>query len=232
MTKISFLNGFWLKMIMVVLMLLDHLYYDLFPDTLYWAHVAARVVMPVFAFLVAEGLYYTRNRSVYLSRMFLFGGIMLLGNLLIQYFTGQLLSNSILLSLGVAAALVCCIDNVIQQKLPVLFAVLSVGLVLVSTLLEGSILTPLCVVIFYYLRGRFATMCTVYVLVVGIIAFVLLGQRWHEQLLMVLAPVPIALYNGERGYGGVVSKYFFYVFYPVHIWIIFFISLYLVVRQA
>ena len=42
-----------------------------------------------------------------------------------------------------------------------------------------------------------------------------------RQWLMVLAAIPILLYNGRKGRG---MKTFFYVFYPAHIWILYIIS--------
>ena len=39
----------------------------------------------------------------------------------------------------------------------------------------------------------------------------------------------LRLYNGERGYNGKWGKYFFYIFYPAHLWIIALIA-YLVQR--
>ncbi|MDR0387471.1 MAG: hypothetical protein LBH57_05500, partial [Treponema sp.] len=41
------------------------------------------------------------------------------------------------------------------------------------------------------------------------------------QWLMVFAVIPIILYNGKRGGGGNVGKYFFYVFYPAHIYLMY-----------
>jgi hypothetical protein len=36
--------------------------------------------------------------------------------------------------------------------------------------------------------------------------------------MMLFAAIPMLMYNGERGKGG---KYFFYVFYPGHIYILY-----------
>jgi hypothetical protein len=44
------------------------------------------------------------------------------------------------------------------------------------------------------------------------------------QWLMVFAVIPILLYNGERGGGG---KYFFYVYYPAHIYLLYCIAWFL-----
>ncbi|MDR2519565.1 MAG: conjugal transfer protein TraX [Eubacteriaceae bacterium] len=41
------------------------------------------------------------------------------------------------------------------------------------------------------------------------------------QWMMVFAIIPLLLYNGKRGGG---SKYFFYVFYPAHIWLLYMIA--------
>jgi hypothetical protein len=44
------------------------------------------------------------------------------------------------------------------------------------------------------------------------------------QWLMALAAIPILLYNGKRGRG---SKYFFYIFYPAHIYLFYIIAWFL-----
>jgi len=40
---------------------------------------------------------------------------------------------------------------------------------------------------------------------------------------MVLAVIPISLYNGERGPNSPAARNFFYIFYPAHIWLLYLI---------
>jgi hypothetical protein len=41
------------------------------------------------------------------------------------------------------------------------------------------------------------------------------------QWLMGCAVIPLLLYNGKRGRGGIGGKYFFYIFYPAHIYLLY-----------
>jgi hypothetical protein len=50
------------------------------------------------------------------------------------------------------------------------------------------------------------------------------GLPENAQWLMLSAAIPILLYNGRRGWGG---KYFFYVFYPAHIYLFYLIAWFL-----
>jgi hypothetical protein len=50
------------------------------------------------------------------------------------------------------------------------------------------------------------------------------GGMPNPQWLMVFAALPILLYNGQRGWGG---KYFFYAFYPGHIYLLYIIAWFL-----
>ena len=54
----------------------------------------------------------------------------------------------------------------------------------------------------------------------GLGVFCWLCSPWRGQLLALLAMLPIALYNGERGFSGKALQYGFYAFYPVHILIL------------
>lgn len=235
--KRGFLNAFQLKIIMVVLMLLDHLYYNLFPQSLLWAHYAARVVAPVFTYLVTEGMRYTRNRKVYILRIFAFGAAMAAGNVVLYWLYGAWIENSVLLSLAVGAAVIACIDcaKETQGRQKALWMLAVAGLFFLSTLrwrgihlLEGAYLIPAMAVIFYYLRTRPVLMWSVYGLVFCLPLLLLLPEtgRLEPQFFMLFAFVPILCYNGERGHSGAFAKYFFYLFYPLHIWIIFLLEQY------
>jgi hypothetical protein len=72
-------------------------------------------------------------------------------------------------------------------------------------------------VLFYLLRNWRLAQAAV-ILAAGILTwFSDSGAQW----LMVTAIIPVLLYNGRRGRG---NKYFFYVFYPAHIYLFYIIA--------
>lgn len=220
----GFVDAFWLKLLMAALMLLDHLYYNLLPQELLWAHYAARVVAPVFVWLMCEGMRHTRSRSRYIRRMLGFGLVMLAGNALLYALFGRWIDNSILLSLAIGAGVIACIDRAREpgvQRGPWVLAVIL--LLVLSLFFEGAYMVPLMAVIFYYGKDRPLQMWGMY-FVVFCLPYLLLWPstgRLDPQFFMIFAILPIACYNGQRGRNGPFARYFFYVFYPLHIWIIF-----------
>lgn len=222
--KKGLLNAFHLKLIMAALMLLDHIWYYL-PDQPFWFHQAARVVAPVFTFLVAEGMAHTRNPIAYIRRILLFGVAMLAGNMLLEFIFGGTIENSILISLAITAALLYCVDRMREGPRGPLWLVAAILLLLLSLNFEGAWLCPLMGLVFYLFRDNRLKMCAAYVIAMTAMHF-LTGFPQGVQMLMLLAVIPILLYNGERGPENVFSRYFFYCFYPIHIWILFIISNY------
>lgn len=81
--KIRFINADLLKLLAAALMLIDHIgmiFFDRFsPDTYWILRKIGRLSMPLFAFTIAEGCRYTRNKPLHLA--------MLLGLGLICFFT-------------------------------------------------------------------------------------------------------------------------------------------------
>ena len=69
-TKIHF-TGNQLKVIAMVCMFIDHVGYCLFPNII-WFRVIGRVAFPIFAFLIAEGAFYTKSPVKYMLRLLLF----------------------------------------------------------------------------------------------------------------------------------------------------------------
>jgi hypothetical protein len=82
---------------------------------------------------------------------------------------------------------------------------------------EGGLFLVLLGLLFYLLRGK--RLAQVAVLVAfGLLSLLTAG---NVQWMMLFAAIPILLYSGERGKG---SKYFFYIFYPAHIYIFYIIT--------
>lgn len=219
----GFIDGFWLKIIMAALMLLDHMYYGLFPRELTLWHYVARVVAPIFTFLMTEGMVYTRNRRSYILRMFAFAGAMLCGNVVLWIVYDEWVHNSILMELALSASIIVCIDNARNSGDKGKWIAVGIGAFLLSLFFEGGYLVPIMALIFYYLRHNRLRMCWVYAVGMTLLFLpnMLALHKVTPQLYMVFAVVPILLYNGKRGIANRFSKYFFYVFYPVHIWVIF-----------
>ncbi len=63
--KLGFINGNTLKIIAAVTMLIDHIGYILLPKYRF-LRIIGRLAMPIFAFMIAEGCKYTKNKKRYL----------------------------------------------------------------------------------------------------------------------------------------------------------------------
>ena len=229
MKRYGILNAFQLKVIMLILMLLDHMYLYLFPKELLPAHYVARVVAPVFTFLVAQGMVYTRNRGKYISRLFISGVVMAAGNYILYIITGHKITNNIFLSLAIGAAAVYAIDEFLKSRgfSLALWAFAIMILALLAPHCEGGYMIPSVMLIFYYLRNAPAFMYAVYVASTGWPYFMQYLDTGYlrPQFYMIFAVAPLMLYNGRRGPDNAFAKYFFYVFYPLNVWILFLISL-------
>ena len=55
-------------------MVIDHLGYMYYPSAI-WMRIVGRISLPIFAFFIAEGCFYTKNRLKYFSLTFGLGVI-------------------------------------------------------------------------------------------------------------------------------------------------------------
>lgn len=76
------LTGFQIKLIALFLMIFDHVYYFFaFTDKVpLWFKWIGRSVAPIFIFMVVEGFIHTRNRTKYMTRLYIGSLVMTFGN--------------------------------------------------------------------------------------------------------------------------------------------------------
>lgn len=239
--KLRTWNAFELKLFMALLMVLDHLDHIpglLPPELSALFHAATRCVGVWFAYLVVEGFLYTRSRLRYNLRLFGWAAVMALGNQLYNLLAagkGLTLSNNIFFTLALGVLMLNLLAGaqpdapLWQRALRIVggCAVLFAGLICAE---GGPVILPF-ILITYYFRGRPLVRNIVYLgfsLLLFFSAFhlyptlreTLLMLGFNSDFLFISVLPFIALYNGQRGPNTPFAKYFFYVFYPLHLWII------------
>ena len=247
------LNAFQLKLFMAFLMIFDHI--NKIPGLLPtgWDgifHLLTRCVGAWFAFSAVEGFLHTRNRLAYNARLFIWAAIMQLGNsILTLLFQGKgiYLGNNIFLTLACGLLVLNLVfgfsNNSGAPKDEKRYLRLG-GAVLVG--LAGVLLTEggMTIIPFMLLSYIFRNQPALRTLSYMVLAFLLfclsieiyptmgatLSMMLYNSDWAFITVLPfLHLYNGERGYNGKWGKYFFYIFYPAHLWIIALIA-YLVQR--
>lgn len=211
------LTGNQLKLIAAFAMLLDHAGILLFPRIQLF-RILGRLAYPVFAYMIAEGSRYTKNKLRYFGMLFGLGAAC---QVVYFFFSGDTYLN-ILLTFSVSVLLIYALQAAHasgKALWSVVFAagvVAAVGLDMLVTLDYGfwGMITPV-LVSFAHVR-QFPRWAEVMLLGCGL---VLLGAEYGPQQYYALLSLPLLLcYSGRRGKGNL--KYFFYIFYPLHLMIL------------
>ena len=239
MNKVKILNAWHIKLLMAALMVLDHLqliHNLISPELATVFTIISRCVAPVFAYLVVEGILHTRSVWKYCLRLSILAGIVFVGNLILNILFGGYsgaviederkfltISNNVIFTLAMGVLVIALIIHGQKKKSKYGFYFLAVIGFIVGFLWGewGSVLLPFMVIV-YIFREKPLFRFIGYA-IIEIIAILL---PFGEPFYFLAFPV-ILLYNGERGLNTRFSKYFFYVFYPLHIWILAVINFFL-----
>ena len=235
---------FWIKMLAALSMLLDHTGLILFPSVT-WLRIVGRLAFPLYALCIAEGFAHTRHRGKYFLRIFILGVICQIGYAVVStdVYLGILLtfSLSIILMFFIDAWL-CAIRGKNQVLTKIWYKLMGQKLrrrgsivlcsVLLTLVLAATVTLTQLVTVDYGLTGvlfpvlvylgafrwpKFATFTLGVGLLMCNFEHSTLPRMWSA-----LSLIPAALYNGKPGRRGL--KYFFYVFYPAHLLILYGIS--------
>ena len=209
------LNGNALKLIAAFTMLLDHIGHILFPQVL-WLRIVGRLAFPIYAFMIAEGCKYTRSKKRYLG---LIAGLAAICQIVYYLFDGSLYF-SILTTFSLSIVTIYALDYAKENPGTGSF-LLFCGCVVMVWLLNREFtidygflgcMTPVLASLsskteFDHLPARVGTL--------GIGLLLMYLTRSTLQIYSLLALPLLLCYNGKRGKWNL--KYFFYIFYPVHL---------------
>ncbi len=234
------LTGLHLKIIALILMFTEH--FGLYLGDILSARVplyleyTGRIVAPIFFFLAVESYFKTSNRRRYIIRLYVWAIMMQVGNFIISRIVQTSfqpenffpVAQNIFLSIAVGVSLIAAFEwGHAQSGIKKWGGFALAGLFAFASLLtEASYNGLAMLIVFYFFYNKkpalyfaYAGLCVLFFLW----GLTNLEYFWEfEFQWMMIAALPLMiLYNGERGRYGL--KYLFYAFYPLHIWILYFI---------
>ena len=206
------IDAFTLKMIAAVTMLIDHVGCIFFPQYVF-LRIIGRISFPIFAFLIVEGFMHTKDVNKYILRMMVFAIITEIPFDFAFYGTYNWGHQNVLITFSLAI-IAMYIDRLYKRKVGIAAAF---ALALLAEFIgsDYGMFGVIVVMMFYWNYDRFYNK-----LIFGTASLVLLASSY--QVFDVMAMIPIGLYNGKKGIG---VKYFFYVFYPGHLLVLYLIHM-------
>lgn len=177
-----------------------------------------RIAFPIFCFLLAEGFRHTKNKAKYLGRLFLFALISELPfDLALRGTLVDMEHQNVFFTLFLGMGVLCILEALRERiQNDVIYYITSVIAVLFGMGISEFLHTDyhmfgvLIIVLFYVFYRTRVVACAMGLLV--------LISCFGNELPSLLAFPLLLLYNGRRGRG---MKYFFYVFYPAHLLLLF-----------
>lgn len=218
--KYRVFSGGGLKLLAILSMVIDHgglvifgeaLPYTPFHNRIYWImRCIGRLAFPIFLFLLVEGYFHTKNLKKYMIRLFLFALISeipydLAFSKTLFDFSSQNVFWTLLISVGMFAAI---------ERFPDFYLLCIVAAAGISWLIQAD----------YVYMGP----------IIAAVLFICRNQVLRRNILTVISLcfeppaiaslLPINLYNGKKG---ISLKYFFYIFYPLHLLLLYAVWWYL-----
>ncbi|MBR2328642.1 MAG: hypothetical protein IKA58_02010 [Clostridia bacterium] len=255
----GFLNGNALKLLAALFMLADHIGFVFAPLLDMSATLAlrgvGRLAMPLFAYMIAEGCIYTKNRRNYFLTLFSMGVVCAAA----YYVALGEVYLSIMTTFSISVLLIYAYDgmvNAVKQKtgsfftyfisfVAIIFGTVALELILHEKggYLDYGLVGVLLPLLAYVFKNRWLRLLP---FAAGLILMSLLQSVDEATISNLLTAMPeyeglistylvtgysiggmplqwlslgslvlLALYNGERGKLNL--KYFFYLFYPIHL---------------
>lgn len=242
MTKSKILNSNQLKLIAIIAMTVDHIawaMFDGYPSAMLplVMHIIGRLTCPIMCYFIAEGYHYTRNINKYTFRLFAFAFVSHFAYIFasndfvdfksfIPFYYGNFLNQtSVMWSLAWGLVMLRIADS---KRIKSIYKVLLVILICIITLpSDWSCIAALCIMAIGTNRGDFRKQMSwmiFYVALYSLVYFFAIDKAYGILQMGVVLSIPvIAMYNGKRGKNPKINKFmkwFFYIFYPAHLFVI------------
>lgn len=218
-----------LKFLACAIMLLDHIGATLIP----WGtlRIIGRLAFPIFCFLLAEGAHYTRNPRNYLLRLGIGAALSELPFDLALFGSWSWQHQSVMVTLLLGAMALLAMKQMTRPLLKVLVLLLFACLAdFMNTDYGGAgvLLIGLFGLTREWKYGWLVQLLGMYlicrwIIPGGVVWFI--DRYVFIEIFAILALIPIWLYSGKKSTSSRAVQWAFYLFYPVHLWILYLISI-------
>lgn len=183
----------------------------------YLMRCIGRLAFPIFAFLLVEGFLHTHNRKKYGCNLLTFALISEIPFDLVRRNTFFVSGLNVFFTLFLGFLALYAVskweEGQLRKSHLTAYLFILIGIGILSHCDYGTSGVSF-VLLLYVLRRNHILRAA--------IGCCFLGSRWIAGL----AFIPISMYNGQRGFiHGAIAKYIFYIFYPAHLLVLYFIRL-------
>ncbi len=234
--KIS-LNRVQIKYIAIAAMFLDHLAAFLLTPEKYPAlivlyiimRIIGRIAAPVMFYFLTEGYIHTLSKRNYCLRLLSFAILSQIPYSLVRYGSVSSGDLNVMFTLLFSFLMLMAVEKTSNQIIKGMAVFL---FMFISVFSDWGLIGPLMAWLFYVNRSDRKKQVRDYLMIICIqllsaVVFMMCNtHNWYEgicQLDIFLVIPLLQLYNGELGRKTIVNKWMFYMFYPLHLVLIWFI---------
>lgn len=216
---------FILKIIAIITMFFDHVRYA-FPNNVYLNNVftqyVGRISFPLFAFMITEGYIHTSDIKKYIKRLVIFALISQIPFMLFRTFVGDYTMGNVLFTLLFGLLAIIALDK-IENTLYSTFAVVICFLAGYFLDVDYGLWGISIIIIFFIFKNNKVLLSISYLIANFIYYYSLVKERLFtpiinkfsiDYIILIIPLILVFLYNGKQGRK---IKYILYVFYPLHL---------------
>ena len=220
------LNSTQIKIIALIAMTFDHIGFYLMGNYIPF-RIIGRLAFPLFAFMISEGAKYTKNKLKYFLRIFILG-------IICQIFYTALVGTfylNILITLSLSILIIFSIEfsKKANNKFSFLIPIAVSSAIILIDYFLANVIKPVGYHLDYSVLGVFLPVIIfifknykLKILATSIGLILLSLSMNHIQFWCLLALIPLMLYNQKAGKYRL--KWLFYIYYPLHLGIIYIIN--------
>ncbi len=189
-----------------------------------------RITAPVMCWFLVQGFVHTSSRKNYAIRLLIFTFVAQIPYMLLRSDVNLFAGLSVIYTLLVSFLMLCVLESKLEA-FPKWIVIIT--LIVLSMFGDWAIFAPLMVLFFYLLRDDrrrlilFYSLAAAMFVIADISILIIRHYYWYHELwqlgMFLFIPL-LLLYNGEPGSRHPFHKWFFYVFYPAHLMVLWGVS--------